>query len=429
MKAVCRVAKVKGAGSIGGKSDHNYRQGHVPNADPERLHLNHEYVLNYENLAKAIDARLHHAGLDHVRKDAVKGMEFILTASPEAFKRDQTGQFTGDYRESDWVKANLEFMKQSYGSNLVAFTLHQDEKTPHIHAIVVPITPDNRLCAKELFTPKTLRQLQTDYAAAMKPFGLERGIEGSRAQHVDMKHIYGLQQAQRQEIQKELTPLQQESQPLQVSKPDMLDLLNLERWRQQQEAQINAEYNRRLAEVQNTAKYAQNAAVANVLAKEQGKVLQQRLDTAESLKQANYEKAQLTNQQLTKANQNIEKIAILVDENRLNPKWSEQTAERVRERVSSQIEKDIVEGVRGIKTSNSEQATVQLRQNLEKQGYQFKQTSEGKASMIIDPKSEVQLNIATTKFSGKSLNELFNERLTELQKQEVKQSRGRGMSM
>jgi hypothetical protein len=209
----------------------------------------------------------------------------------------------------------------------------------------------------------------------------------------------------------------------------MLDLLNLERWRQQQEAQINAEYNRRLAEVQNTAKYAQNAAVANVLAKEQGKVLQQRLDTAESLKQANYEKAQLTNQQLTKANQNIEKIAILVDENRLNPKWSEQTAERVRERVSSQIEKDIVEGVRGIKTSNSEQATVQLRQNLEKQGYQFKQTSEGKASMIIDPKSEVQLNIATTKFSGKSLNELFNERLTELQKQEVKQSRGRGMSM
>ena len=253
MKAVCRVAKVKGAGSIGGKSDHNYRQGHVPNADAERLHLNQEYVLNYENLGKAIDARLHHAGLDQVRKDAVRGMEFILTASPEAFKRDASGQFTGDYRESEWLKANLNFMKQQYGSNLVAFTLHQDEKTPHIHAIVVPITPDNRLCAKELFTPKTLRQLQTDYAAAMKPFGLERGIEGSRAQHVDMKHIYGLQQAQRQEIQQELAPIQQENQPLQVSKPDMLDLLNLERWRQQQEAQINAEYNRRLAEVQKAA--------------------------------------------------------------------------------------------------------------------------------------------------------------------------------
>jgi len=431
MKAVCRVAKVKGAGSIGGKSDHNYRQGHVPNADAERRHLNHEYVLNYENLAKAIDARIHHTGIDHLRKDAVKGMEFILTASPEAFKRDQTGQFTGDYRQSDWVKANLDFMKQQYGPNLVAFTLHQDEKTPHIHAIVVPITPDNRLCAKELFTPKTLRQLQTDYAAAMKPFGLERGIEGSRAQHVDMKHIYGLQQAQRQEIQKELAPIQQENQPLQVSKPDMLDLLNLERWRQEQEAQINAEYNRRLAEVQKAAQIAQNAAVANATAKVQGKILQQRLDTAEGLKQANHEKAQLTGQQLAQANQAIEKIAVLVDENRLNPQWSQQTAERVRERVLSQLEKDIVQRVQGIKAGDLQEASKQLRQSLEQQGYQFKQTPEGKISTIIEPKSDVQLNIATAKFEGKSLRELVSERLEEVQKQELKQSqkRGRGMGL
>lgn len=429
MKAVCRVAKVKGAGSIGGKSDHNYRQGHVPNADAERKHLNHEYVLNYENLAKAIDARLHNAGLDHVRKDAVKGMEFILTASPEAFKRDQTGQFTGDYRESDWLKANLNFMKQQYGSNLVAFTLHQDEKTPHIHAIVVPITPDNRLCAKELFTPKTLRQLQTDYAAAMKPFGLERGIEGSRAQHVDMKHIYGLQQAQRQEIQQELAPIQQENQPLQVSKPDVLDLLNLERWRQQQEAQINAEYNRRLAEVQKAAQIAQNAAVANATAKEQGKVLQQRLDTAEDLKQANHEKAQQTGQRLTQANQNIERIAVLVDENRLDSKWSQQTAERVRERVLPQLEKAIVESVKEIKAGDFNEANQQLRQSLEKQGYEFKKTPDGKTSLITEPKTGVQLNIATARFEGKSLRELVNERLEKIQKQELKQSQQRNLGL
>jgi hypothetical protein len=433
MKAVCRVAKVKGAGSIGGKSDHNYRQGHVPNADAERKHLNHEYVLNYETLGKAIDARLHNAGLDHVRKDAVRGMEFILTASPEAFKRDQTGQFTGDYRKSDWVKANLNFMKQQYGSNLVAFTLHQDEKTPHIHAIVVPVTPDNRLCAKELFTPKTLRQLQTDYAGAMKPFGLERGIEGSRAQHVDMKHIYGLQQAQRQEIQQELAPIQQQNEPLHVSKPDVLDLLNLERWRQQQEAQINAEYNRRLAEVQKAAQIAQNAAVANATAKEQGKVLQQRLDTAESLKQANHEKAQKTEQQLAKTTQNIEKIAVLIDEKRLSPQWSQQTAEKVRARVMPQLEKDLVKSVQGITTSDANQAGQQLRQSMEKRGYQFTQTPEGKNSLVIEPKSGVQINIATERFEGKSLRELVNQRAEQVKQEELKpklrQSRGRGLSM
>jgi hypothetical protein len=433
MKAVCRVAKVKGAGSIGGKSDHNYRQGHVPNADAERKHLNHEYVLNYENLGKAIDARLHNAGLDHVRKDAVRGMEFILTASPETFKRDQTGQFTGDYRESDWVKANLNFMKQQYGSNLVAFTLHQDEKTPHIHAIVVPITSDNRLCAKELFTPKTLRQLQTDYAGAMKPFGLERGVEGSRAQHVDMKHIYGLQQAQRQEIQQELAPIEQQNEPLHVSKPDVLDLLNLERWRQQQEAQINAEYDRRLAEVQKAAQIAQNAAVANATAKEQGKVLQQRLDTAESLKQANHEKAQKAEQQLAKTNQNIEKIAVLVDEKRLSPQWSQQTAEKVRGRVMPQLEKDLVKSVQGITTSDVNQAGQQLRQSMEQKGYQFTQTPEGKTSLVIEPKSGVQVNIATEQFGGKLLRELVNQRAEQVKQEELKpklrQSRGRGMGM
>jgi hypothetical protein len=431
MKAICRVAKVKGAGSIGGKSDHNYRQGIVPNADPDRLHMNHEYVLNYENLGKAIEARIEHAGIQRMRQDAVKGMEFILTASPERFKRDETGQTIGDYREHSWVKANLEFMKQQYGKNLVAFTLHQDEKTPHIHAIVVPITPDNRLCAKELFNPKTLRQLQTDYAQAMKPFGLERGIEGSRAQHVEMKHIYGLQQAQRQEIQQELAPIQQQNEPLQVSKPDMLDLLNLERWRQQQEAQINAEYNRRLAEVQQAAQIAQNAAVANATAKEQGKVLQQRLDTAESLKQANHEKAQQVAQQLAKTTQLVEKVAVLMDEKRLNPEWSQQTAEKVRGRVLPQLEKDIVQSVQGITTSDVNQAGQQLRQSMEQRGYQFTQTPEGKTSLVIEPKSGVQINVATERFEGKSLRELVSQRVEQVRQEELKpklrQSRGLGM--
>ena len=431
MKAICRVAKMKGAGSIGGKSDHNYRQVHVPNADPERMQFNHEYVLNYENLGKAIEARIQHTGIERVRQDAVKGMEFILTASPQAFQRNQAGQCIEDYRGSEWLNANLAFMKQQYGANLVAFSLHQDEKTPHIHAVVVPITTDGRLCAKELFNPKTLRQLQTDYAQAMKPFGLERGIEGSRAQHVEMKHIYGLQQAQRQEIQKELSPIQQPNEPLQVGKPDMLDLLNLERWRQQQEAQINAEYNRRLAEVQKAAQIAQNAAVANALAKEQGKVLQQRLDTAEGLKQANHEKAQQVAQQLAKTKQTIEKVAVLLDEKRLNSQWSQQTAEKVRGRVLPQLEKDLVQSVKSIATSDVNQAGQQLRQSMEKRGYEFTQTPEGKTSLVIEPKSGVQINVATERFEGKSLRELVSQRVEQVRQKELKpklrQSRGLGM--
>jgi hypothetical protein len=431
MKAICRVAKVKGAGSISGKADHNYRQGQVPNADPDRQHLNHEYVLNYETLGKAIDGRIENAGIHRVRQDAVKGMEFILTASPEAFKRDQAGQVTGDYRESAWLKANLTFMQERYGLNLVAFTLHQDEKTPHIHAIVVPITPDNRLCAKELFSPKTLRQLQTDYAAAMKPYGLERGIEGSRARHIDMKHIYGLQQQERQAIEKELAPIQQPQQPLQIEQPGMLDLLNLERWKQQQEALINAEYNRRLAEVQQAAQKAQNAAVANATAKEQGKVLQQRLDTSEGLKQANYEKAQQIGQKLTRTTQTIEKVAVLLDENRLNPAWSQQTAQQVRDRVLPQMEKDISQSVRNISSSDVNQAAQQVREAMEKLGYQFTRTSEGKTSLLVEPKSGVQINLATDKVAGQTLRELVTQRTQHIQQEEAKpsQQQNRGLRL
>lgn len=431
MKAICRVAKVKGAGSISGKSDHNYRQGQVPNADPDRQHLNEEYVLNYETLGKAIDARIENAGIHRVRQDAVRGMEFILTASPEAFKRDQAGQVTGDYRESDWLKANLTFMQQRYGLNLVAFTLHQDEKTPHIHAIVVPITPDNRLCAKELFSPKTLRELQTDYATAMKPYGLERGVEGSRARHVDMKHIYGLQQQERQTIEKELAPSQQPQQPLQIEQPSMLDLLNLERWKQQQEAQINAEYSRRLAEVQQAAQKAQNAAVANATTKEQGKVLQQRLNTSEELKQTNFEKAQQISQVLTKTTQNLERVAVLIDENRLSPAWSQQTAQQVRDRVLPQLEKDLSQSVRNISSSDVNQAAQQVREAMERLGYQFSKTPEGKTSLLTDLKSGVQINLATDKVGGQSLRELVTQRTEVIRREEInptrQQKRGLGL--
>jgi hypothetical protein len=419
MNAICRVAKVKGAGSIGGKSEHNYRIGKVPNADPERRHLNHEYVLNYETLTKAIEGRIHNAGIQRVRQDAVKGMEFILAASPQLFKRDETGQVTGDYRNSQWVATNLKFMQERYGPNLVAFTLHQDEKTPHIHAIVVPITADNRLCAKELFTPKTLRQLQTDYAAAMKPFGLERGIEGSRAQHVSMKHIYGLQQQQRQQIEQQIDPIQQETKPLEVQTPGVLDLLNLTQWKQQQESQINAEYQRRLAEIQKAATIAQNAAVANAQAKEQAQVLQQRLETSERLKQANHERAEQATQKLTRSNQLLEQVALLVDEKRIRPGWIEQKAQRVRDRVVPQIETDVASAVKAITSLDPVQAGQQLTDHLKGKGYQITA-----GSRILDPKSGVQLDTNTHQFKGKSFTELCAERQTQLQQRQLKPQPG-----
>lgn len=431
MKAICRVSKVKGAGSIAGKSAHNYRLGEVPNADLQRAHLNKEYVNVHMDLAPAIEARLQEAQITRLRHDAVKGMEFTLTASPEKFPRDEHGQVNIDIKNSKWVAENLRFMQQQYGKNLVAFTLHQDEKTPHIHAVVVPITADGRLCAKELFNPQTLRQLQTDYAASMKQFGLERGMEGSRARHVTMKQIYGLQQAERQSIEKDIKTPQSLKEPLTIEKPGILDLANLERWKQQQEAKINQEYARRMAQMEKAAQKAQNAATANATAKSEKKVLQQKLNTSEGLKQANHEKAQQTAQKLATTQANLEKVAVLVERGELNPQWSQQTAEQVRARVLPQMERDVLASLK-----EPTHESRQVAERLQAKGYVLTAGHDpGKVQYLEHPQSGVKVDVQQTRFGGQTIRDgiaaAIERTRQEEQKKEQKQSlnRGRGMRM
>jgi chromosome segregation ATPase len=95
-------------------------------------------------------------------------------------------------RLGEWVQSNQEWLNTRYGKeNVVSLALHMDELTPHLHAVIVPLTVQGRLSAKLILGQKVqMREMQTDYARAMKPFGLERGKEGSRAHHEDVKEYY-----------------------------------------------------------------------------------------------------------------------------------------------------------------------------------------------------------------------------------------------
>ena len=54
-----------------------------------------------------------------------------------------------------------------------------------MHFNLIPITPDGRLCSKQLFDKPQLQQLQTDfYEAVGKRWGLQRGKEGSQQKHL-----------------------------------------------------------------------------------------------------------------------------------------------------------------------------------------------------------------------------------------------------
>jgi hypothetical protein len=78
----------------------------------------------------------------------------------------------------DWKEANYEFVRKVFGKeNIIRFTLHLDRKTPHIHCIVVPISPQGRLSARYYINgSEKLEFYQDQYAADMAPFCLLRGI-------------------------------------------------------------------------------------------------------------------------------------------------------------------------------------------------------------------------------------------------------------
>ncbi|TGE11890.1 MobV family relaxase [Hymenobacter elongatus] len=289
--AIIRIAKLTSQVHAHNATTHNYRQHEVSNADPAPQHPNKEY-LNHEKTDywTLAEARIGEVVTRKVRVDQVRAVEVIMTGSPEAFIRGQDGR-PADYSNSKWAQDNLNFLKEKFGEkNVVSFTLHQDEKTPHVHAVIVPITQDGRLSAKDIFTRQTLRELQTDYAQAMQPYGMSRGIEHSQAEHQPMRRQYG----QEAENARQVAELSRPAAAT-VREPFKLDdvpLMGRDTWKAEQEARINAEIAQRVAQVQaqerqRVEKLAE-LAQKNTAAAEQVKTLQKQLGTSEGLKQGHF---------------------------------------------------------------------------------------------------------------------------------------------
>jgi hypothetical protein len=207
--AIVRTAKLKTAGNLGGLNNHLERKMEVPNADQELSHLNRRKA-GTGDLAKDVATRLQAAGIEKPRKNAVLAIEHLMTASPEAFpfRKAKTpsgspvayglvGAKEDTARWQAFEKNCIKWLKERYGvANVVNFTVHLDEQTPHIHAVVVPLDAKGKLnCRHYLGGREKLRDLQDSFAAAHQGIGLERGVQGSKAHHTTVKQFYG--QAQR----------------------------------------------------------------------------------------------------------------------------------------------------------------------------------------------------------------------------------------
>jgi len=62
-----------------------------------------------------------------------------------------------------WIDANLDWLKRTFGEeNLVSCVLHMDEKTPHLHASVVPIVTEERKRREREGEKKVSEEIRTE---------------------------------------------------------------------------------------------------------------------------------------------------------------------------------------------------------------------------------------------------------------------------
>ena len=205
------LEKAKGTDSR--MSAHIERTVHPKNADRTRTHLNRELVQFPEgvrNRTQAIAHRIETAGIRRkVSANQVKAIRILLTGSNRDMK-----QMEAEGRIEGWCNDSLKWIRETYGEqNLVSAVLHMDEKTPHIHATVIPIVTgerrkagqeeqngkkkyrkknpqDVRLCADDVMARHRLKHYQDTYAQAMNKYGLQRGVDGSLAKHISTMQYY-----------------------------------------------------------------------------------------------------------------------------------------------------------------------------------------------------------------------------------------------
>ena len=160
--------------------DENY-VGSNKNIDHFRTGNNYRFIEREQSYLSYAKQRAKEAGA-RIKKDSVLISSMLVSASPEFFK----GMPPELVRE--YFAMCYRFFRDRYGEeNIVSAVVHTDETTPHMHLNIVPIYQGHRLCCKHLFEREPLRKLQTDiYEQVGKYWGLERGKQGSQAEHLDV---------------------------------------------------------------------------------------------------------------------------------------------------------------------------------------------------------------------------------------------------
>ncbi len=187
-KFVCNVAKFK-RGQLYGMDIHIQRKttNHSNNdIDVSRSKLNYELVENFndEHYYNAVNERIKNGymGDKILRKDATFACGVLISSDQEFFKN------LSPEDEKKFFEIAYKYLCDKYGTeNIISAKIHKDETTPHMHVMVVPLTKDGRLSAKELFNRRALTELHNDIPKLLKNngFNIERGEHGTKQKRME----------------------------------------------------------------------------------------------------------------------------------------------------------------------------------------------------------------------------------------------------
>ncbi|GHT78910.1 mobilization protein BmpH [Bacteroidia bacterium] len=237
----------KASGNDAAMSAHIERTIDPKNADKARTHLNRELIIppdGVSNRTEAIQHRIDTAGITRkISHNQVRAIRVMLSGTSGDMQRIEAAG-----KLDEWCNDNIEWLKQTFGKdNLVSAVLHMDEKTPHIHATIVPIVTCERrkaktakqddgkkkykkrnpnaarLCVDDVMNRNKLKYYQDSYAEAMGKYGLNRGIDGSEARHITTQQYYRNLYARNEDLKESIGYLEEQKEEVSGKIWDLYD--------------------------------------------------------------------------------------------------------------------------------------------------------------------------------------------------------------
>ena len=219
--AIFRVEPINKLSDLSQIGSHNKREKKAYKSNPDiditktknnidLVPLSEKYIKGFYNLTKEYKLE-HDKRMETMRDDRKKTFRQMVDDSNNVVADEMLFTSDNDFfknmKKKDikkWADTCMEFVYNDLGytkEQILHATLHMDEKTPHIHCVVVPLirkfdkrtnTEKWTISKKQYIKDKAhLSELQDKYYQRLidNGFGLERGIKNSDNEHISIKEF------------------------------------------------------------------------------------------------------------------------------------------------------------------------------------------------------------------------------------------------